>query len=98
MISEGLAKITNGNHTLYHLHCVCGGKDCSCTMDIEVDREDNLKTLLFYTSMKTKRVSRFKIIWKLLTTGCVEYESDIVLNEETVENLVDVLNEEFNKE
>lgn len=75
-----------GSSTMYKVVCECGSDDCTHTVDIEA--EDTGVTVTIYTTTRTNFWSRSRWwhIWKLLTQGHVEFETNIHLSEQSALN------------
>jgi len=80
-----------GDAKQYTITCECCSTDC--THHVWVESEDTGVTVTTYTSQKTKwwELNRWKIIWRLLTRGYVEYEASIIMNEQQALNYANVL-------
>jgi hypothetical protein len=93
-----------GDAKSYTVPCECCGSDCEHNVWIEA--EETGITVTTYTQQKTKwwELNRWQIIWRLLTTGYVEYEASIIMTKQQALNYANVLQsaiidvEEFNKE
>ena len=81
-----------GDAKIYTLTCECSNPDCTHSVWVEAD--DTGVSVTTYTQQKTKwwELNRFKIIWRLLTRGYVEYEASIIMTEQQALNYADVLN------
>ena len=102
--AEGVLKINDWGHSkMYKVVCQCGSDDCTHTIDIEA--EDTGIVVTIYTKTRTDfwSLNRWQHIWKLLTTGYVDYETTIMLSEQVALNYASVLQsaikdvEEFKK-
>lgn len=80
-----------GDAKMYTLACECSNPDCAHQVWIEAD--DSGVTVTTYTQQKTRwwDLNRFKIIWRLLTRGYVEYEASIIMTEQQALNYARVL-------
>jgi hypothetical protein len=58
-----------------------------------VEAEDTGVVVTTYTQQKTKwwELNRFKIIWRLLTRGYIEYEASIIMSRQQALNYSAVL-------
>jgi hypothetical protein len=76
---------------MYKVVCQCGSDDCTHTIDIEA--EDTGIVVTIYTKTRTDfwSLNRWQHIWKLLTTGYVDYETTIMLSEQVALNYASVL-------
>lgn len=81
-----------GDSKFYVVPCDCCSSDCEHQVCVEADETGISVTT--YTQQKTKwwELNRFKIIWRLLTRGYVEYEASIIMTEQQALNYADVLN------
>jgi hypothetical protein len=92
-----------GNAKTYKIACECGCGDSD--HQIWVEAEDTGVSVTTYTMQKTKfwDVSRWRLIWTLLTRGYVEYDAAIMMTRQQALNYAAVLNsavidvEEFRK-
>lgn len=80
-----------GNAKQYTITCECCSTDC--THQVFVEADDTGVSVTTYTTQKTKwwELNRFKIIWRLLTRGYVEYEASIIMTEQQALNYARVL-------
>ena len=81
-----------GNAKVYTVTCECCSADC--THNVWVEAEDTGVSVTTYTQQKTKwwELNRWQIIWRLLTTGYVEYEATIIMSKQQALNYANVLN------
>ena len=80
-----------GDAKYYTVACECCSTDCAHTVCVEA--EDTGVTVTTYTQQKTKwwELNRFKIIWRLLTRGYIEYEASIIMSRQQAVNYAAVL-------
>jgi hypothetical protein len=80
-----------GDAKMYTLTCECCSPDCA--HQVWVEAEDTGVTVTTHTQQKTKwwELNRWKIIWRLLTRGYVEYEASIIMTEQQALNYARVL-------
>ena len=80
-----------GDAKYYTVACECCSTDCAHTVCVEA--EDTGVTVTTYTQQKTKwwELNRFKIIWRLLTRGYIEYEASIIMSRQQAINYAAVL-------
>lgn len=80
-----------GDAKQYTITCECCSTDCA--HHVWVESEDTGVTVTTYTQQKTRwwELNRWKIIWRLLTRGYVEYEASIIMNEQQALNYANVL-------
>jgi hypothetical protein len=85
-----------GDAKYYTVPCECYSTDCAHTVCVEA--EDTGIVVTTYTTQKTKwwEFNRFRIIWRLLTKGYVEYEATIIMNEQQALNYANVLTQSVN--
>ena len=80
-----------GPSKMYKVPCDCGCDDHTHTVDVEAD--DSGVTVTTYTTQKTKfwSMSRWQIMWTLLTKGYVEYEASVIMSRQQALNYATVL-------
>jgi len=80
-----------GDAMSYTVTCECGDHNHNHNMWIEA--EDSNVSVTIYTTAKTRwwEVNRWRQIWTLLTKGYVEYEANIIMNEQQAFNYADTL-------
>ena len=80
-----------GDAKYYTVACECCSTNCAHTVCVEA--EDTGVTVTTYTQQKTKwwELNRFKIIWRLLTRGYIEYEASIIMSRQQAINYAAVL-------
>lgn len=81
-----------GDAKSYTVPCECCGSDCEHNVWVEADETGVSVTT--YTQQKTKwwELSRWQIIWRLLTKGYVEYEASIIMTRQQALNYAGILN------
>jgi len=92
MPAEGvLLRKDYGDSKVYQIVCECG--DCDHDHNVWVEAEDTGVTVTTYTQQKTKwwQLSRWQIIWRLLTRGYVEYEASIIMTRQQAVNYAETL-------
>jgi hypothetical protein len=85
--ARGILKLNEwGSSKMYKVVCECGSDDCTHTIDIEA--EDTGVTVTIYTKTRTNfwSTSRWKHIWTLLTKGYIDFETNIMLSEQSAVN------------
>jgi hypothetical protein len=90
--AEGVLKWNDwGQSKMYKVVCQCGNDDCTHTLDIEAD--DTGVAVIIYTRTRTNFWSktRWSHVWRLLTTGHVEFETSILLTEQSALNYAETL-------
>jgi hypothetical protein len=82
-----------GKAKTYHIECECTDPDHAHTLDVEAD-EDFGVTVEIWTTAETPiwKVSRWKLIWELLTKGTVKYNVALILREQQALNYAEALN------
>ena len=80
-----------GPSKMYKVMCDCGCDEHSHTVDIEAD--DAGITVTTYTTQKTNywSLTRWHLIWTLLTKGYVEYEASICMSRQQALNYATTL-------
>jgi len=80
-----------GDAKFYTVPCDCCSTDCAHNVCVEADETG--VTVTTYTTQKTNWWSknRWQVIWRLLTTGYVEYEASIIMTSQTALNYSTVL-------
>lgn len=89
--AKGMLKINDWGHSkMYKIVCECGNNECSHTLDIEAENEI---TVTIYTHTKTNFWSktRWAYLWQLLIKGRVEFETALVLDQQTALNYAEAL-------
>ena len=85
--AKGILKTGDfGDAMFYHIHCDCGNNECS--HDIEIEADDIGVHVHIYHTPHTKwwEKKRWSQLWQLLTTGYVDAQSTIVMDEQTALN------------
>ena len=85
--ARGILKVNEwGSSKMYKVVCECGSDDCTHTIDIEA--EDTGVTVTIYTKTRTNfwSTSRWKHIWTLLVKGHIDFETNIMLSEQSAVN------------
>ena len=94
--AQGVLKVNEwGNSVMYKVVCSCGSDDCTHTVDIEADNE---VTVTVYTNVRTNFWSktRWLHIWQLLTKGYADFETSIVMSQQTALNYAETLKSAIN--
>jgi hypothetical protein len=80
-----------GDAKVYEVVCECG--DCDHSHNVWVEAEDIGVSVTIYTQQKTKwwAMNRWKTIWKLMTKGYIERESNLIMSEQQALNYANVL-------
>jgi hypothetical protein len=92
--ARGILKLNEwGSSKMYKVVCECGSDDCTHTIDIEA--EDTGVTVTIYTKTRTDfwSTSRWKHIWTLLVKGHIDFETNIMLSEQSAINYSQTLNQ-----
>lgn len=90
--AEGIYKNKSwGDSVTYSIACECS--DPNHQHDVWIEADNCGVSVTTYTQQKTKwwEFNRFKIIWKLLTTGYVEYEANLIMTEQQALNYSETL-------
>jgi hypothetical protein len=90
--AKGILKVNDwGQSIMYKVVCDCGDDSCSHTIDIEAD--DCVVNVTVYTQTRTNfwSMSRWSHIWQLLTKGHTNFETSLVLSEQTALNYAETL-------
>lgn len=90
--AQGILKTNDfGSAVFYHIHCDCGNDECAHELEVEAD--DMHVQVHIYHTLHTKwwEKSRWKQFWQLLTKGYIDFQSIIVLDEQTALNYSDTL-------
>lgn len=71
-----------GDAKMYTITCECCSTDH--THQVWVEAEDIGVTVTTFTTQKTRwwDLNRWKIIWRMLTRGYIEYEASIIMTEQ----------------
>ena len=95
--AQGILKTnTWGDAMAYHVVCDCGQPDHSHNLWVEA--EDTGITVTIYADVKSPwwKFNRFKQMWQLLTTGYLQYETVLTMNEQTALNYAETLKKSIN--
>ena len=85
-----------GNSIWYYVPCDCTDDDHAHTIDVEADDFGVHVNIYVTTTTKFWSSSRWKYIWQLLTTGKVEFQSTIILQEQQALNYAKALTTAMN--
>lgn len=80
-----------GTSKMYKAVCECGNDDCTHTIDVEAEETGVVVTI--YTNTRTNfwSMSRWKHIWKLLTCGYTDFETTIILDQQSALNYAETI-------
>lgn len=80
-----------GDAKYYVVPCDCGSSDCAHQVCVEAD--DVGITVTTYATQKSNwwSLTRWQVIWQLLTRGYVKYEASIIMTEQQALNYARVL-------
>jgi hypothetical protein len=95
--AEGILKRNDfGDSKLYAVACSCG--DNAHAHNVWVEADETGVSVTIYTQIKTKfwEMTRFKIIWQLLTKGYVEYEGSLIMTQQQALNYAETLKSAIN--
>jgi hypothetical protein len=89
--AKGILLINDwGRSKMYKAVCDCGHDDCSHTIDVEADETG--VSVNIYTRVKLGwGKTRWQHIWHLLTKGYADFETTIVLCEQSALNYAETL-------
>ena len=90
--AQGVLQIKDwGQSQMYRAVCECGDTDCDHVIDVEAD--DHSVTVTIYTRTRTNFWSRtrWSHLWRLLTQGYTDYETTIMLQEQSALNYAETL-------
>jgi hypothetical protein len=85
--ADGILKVNDfGDSMSYKITCQCG--DDGHSHNVWVEADDGSVSVTIYTTAKSKwwELNRWQKIWTLLTKGFVEYESNVIMNEQQALN------------
>ena len=77
----------------YQIGCECTDPDHEHTLWVEHDKDFDAVTVTIYTKYTSPLwgVSRWKLLWRLLTKGYVEGEASLLLDKQKALNYADAL-------
>ena len=80
-----------GGTKSYQVVCECGDPGHDHTVFVESDAIN--VTVTIYTTAKSKwwQLNRWKKMWILLTRGYIEYEADLIMNEQQALNYAETI-------
>jgi hypothetical protein len=86
-----LQRMDYGNSKSYQVTCECG--DAGHDHNVWVEADASNVTVTLYTTAKSKwwSLNRWQKIWTLLTKGYIEYEADLIMNEQQALNYANAL-------
>lgn len=90
--AEGILKTNDwGNSKAYKIACDCGGDRHD--HDVWVEAEDTGVTVTIYVTLQSKfwSMNRWKQMWQLLTKGYLQYETNLILNEQAAINYAETI-------
>jgi len=96
--AEGILKHGDwGDAKSYQVACECSDTHHSHSLWVEAD-ETNSISVTVYANVKSKwwDLTRWQIIWTLLTRGYVEYEANIILTQQQALNYAETLKSAVN--
>jgi hypothetical protein len=90
--AQGILKRNDyGNSKCYQIVCECGSPDHDHSLWVEADSHSITVTVYTTTKSKWWSMSRWKKMWTLLTKGYIEYEADLIMNEQQALNYAETL-------
>jgi hypothetical protein len=95
--ATGIMKINDwGKAKTYRISCGCSSPECDHNLWVEAD--DVGVNVTIYTNVKSKwwSINRWQKMWTLLTKGYVEYEADLIMNEQQALNYAETLKKAVN--
>jgi hypothetical protein len=90
--AEGIFKHREwGDSVMYGVPCEC--TDSNHQHNVWIEADETGVTVTTYTQQKTRwwELNRWQVIWRLLTTGYVEYEASIIMSEQQALNYAETL-------
>lgn len=76
-----------GSSKTYRIECECTDDHHSHIFDVEADRDFGVTATIWTTAhVPIWNVSRWKLIWKLLTKGEINYQVSLILREQQALN------------
>jgi hypothetical protein len=85
-----------GDSMWYYVPCDCTDDNHAHTIDVEADEFGVNVNIYVTTTNKFWSASRWKYIWQLLTTGKIEFQSTIILQEQQAFNYAKALTSAVN--
>ena len=87
-----MLRYDSGDMKTYLIDCECTDPDHAHTLSVEADKDFGI-TVSIWTTAETPvwSVSRWRLMWQLLTTGTVKYNVGIILKEQQALNYADAL-------
>jgi hypothetical protein len=86
--AEGILKRNEwGNSQLYQVTCECADSEHDHHVWVETDDTKQV-TVTIYTTVKSNwwSLTRWQLIWRLLTQGYVKYEATIIMTQQQALN------------
>lgn len=85
--AEGITMLRNRDDVkMYKVQCSCGSNSCQHTVVVEA-AADSVNVIIYSTVYsKWWTTSRWKQMWRLLTTGYVEHEEAIIMTQQQALN------------
>jgi len=81
-----------GNAKTYSIECECTDPDHSHTLDVEADKDFGVTVEIWTTAhVPLWSISRWRLIWQLLTKGEVKYNVALILREQQALNYANAL-------
>lgn len=86
-----LLRRSYGDAVIYRVICECGQTDHDHEVWVEAEESDI--TVTTYTTQKTNfwSLTRWQLIWTLLTQGWVKYEASLTMNRQQALNYATIL-------
>lgn len=80
-----------GNAKTYSIECECTDSDHVHTVDVSADEFGVAVEIWTTAETPVWKVSRWKLIWQLLTKGTIKYNTAIILREQQALNYAEAL-------
>jgi hypothetical protein len=93
--AEGILKRNDwGDSRLYQVTCECADSEHDHNVWVETDDTKRV-TVTIYTTVKSNwwSLTRWQLIWRLLTRGYVKYEATIVMTQQQALNYAATLDQ-----
>lgn len=91
------------NCSAHRIMCDCSTSAHDVDIWIEVEGDAEFQELMItfyaklYTTMHDSYFNRIKLAWKLLTTGYIELDHSLLLNEQGATNVANTINSEITR-
>jgi hypothetical protein len=85
-----------GDSKTYHIECECTDPNHAHTVDVSADEFGIFIELWTTAETPVWNISRWKMIWQLLTKGTIKYNTAIILREQQALNYAEALKNAIN--